>query len=252
MTDRWRVAANLATLANAVLGIGAILYTLGGNTLFAMLLVAIAIGFDGLDGMLSRRSARPAGRFGRIADSLADATTFGVAPAVMLAVHTADAATWAPYAAATTAVAAGYLAAAIARLAYFTARAHALGHFLGVPTPQSALAVVVVLLFHDAPAYAGVQPIGVVVGACVLAALMVAPIPYPKIRRGSSLRLASALTATLGALTLVPLQFRPAAGSPVALLAEVAAYGFLVGVALYYVAGPFTVARDERARAGPA
>ncbi len=252
MTDRWRVGANLATLANGLLGVGALAYTVAGNKPFAMLLVGIAIGFDGLDGMLSRRSPRPPSAFGRIADSVADALTFGVAPAVMLAVHSTDASVWAPYAAATTAMAAAYLAAAIARLAYFTARGHALAHFRGVPTPQSALAVIVVLLFHDQPGYAGVHPIGVLVGGVVLAALMVLPIPYPKVRRGSTLRAASAATAALAALALVPLQFRPAAGSPIAVLAEVAAYGFLAGVALYYVAGPFTVARDARARAGHA
>ena len=243
MTDRWRVGANLATLANGLLGVGAVLYTLAGNKLWAMLLVAIAIGFDGLDGMLSRRSPTPPSRFGRIADSVADATTFGIAPAVMLAVHTSDVATWAPFAALATAVAAAYLAAAVARLVYFTARAHGLPHFLGVPTPESALAVVVVLLFHDTPAYAGVQPVGALIGASLLAVLMVVPVPYPKIRRGSKLRLASAVTAAFAAVTLVLLQFHPAASSPPALAAEVGAFGFLVGVGIYYIAGPFTVRR---------
>lgn len=247
MTDRWRAGANLATLANGLLGVGAVLYTLAGNKPWAMLLVVIAIGFDGLDGLLSRRSAQPPSPFGRVADSVADATTFGVAPAVMLAVHTSDVATWAPYAAVTGAVAAAFLAAAVARLAFFTARAHGLPHFLGVPTPQSALAVVVVVLFHDTPGYAGVHPIGVIAGGSVVAALMVVPIPYPKIRRGSTLRLPAALTAALAALTLVPLQFHPLSGSPAADLAEVAAYGLLVGVATYYVAGPFTLRRSRRA-----
>jgi phosphatidylserine synthase len=243
VTDRWRVGANLATLANGLLGVGAVLYTLAGNKLWAMLLVVLAIGFDGLDGILSRRSSRLPTAFGRVADSVADATSFGVAPAVMLAVHTSDGGLWSPYALLTTALAAGYLAAAVARLVYFTARAHELPHFLGVPTPQSALAVVAVLLFHDTPGYAGVHPVGVLIGATALAVLMVVPVPYPKIRRGAPLRLASAVTAGLAALTLVPLQFRPPSGSPWALAAEVGAFGLLVGVAIYYVAGPFTVRR---------
>lgn len=243
MTDRWRVGANLATLANGLLGVGAVLYTLAGNKLWALLLIAMAIGFDGLDGILSRRSLRPPGRFGRIADSVADATTFGVAPAVLLAVHTSNSATWAPYSAALMAVAGAYLLAAVARLAYFTVRAHGLPHFLGVPTPQSALAVVVVVLFHDVPAYAGVHPVGVIVGGSVLAAMMLVPVRYPKVRRRSPLRLASAITGGLAALVLVPLQFRPAAGSLLSVAAEVGAYGLLVGVALYYIVGPFTVGR---------
>jgi len=240
VTDRYRLGANLATLANGLLGAGAIAYTLAGNKLWAMLLVALAIGFDGLDGLLSRRSPSPAGPFGRIADSVADAVSFGAAPAVMLAVHTSDTATWAPYATAMVLVGGTYLAAAIARLAYFTARAHDLPHFLGVPTPESALAISVLLLFHDTPAYATVSPLGAVIGALVVSVLMVVPIPYPKIRRGALLRLPSLATAALAAMVLVPLQFHPASSSVLGRLAEVGAYGFLVGVAVYYVLGPFT------------
>ncbi len=247
MTDRFRVGANLSTLANGLLGVGAVLYTLAGNKLWAMLLVAMAIGFDGLDGLLSRRSPLPSSRFGRVADSVADAVSFGVAPAVMLAVHTADAGVWAPYELGLTIVAAGYLAAAIARLVYFTARAHELPYFRGVPTPESALAVIVLLLFHDIPGYATVEPIGTLVGGVVIAVMMLAPVRYPKVRRGSPMRLPSTVTAGLAAAALVPLQFRPAHDSVLAWTAELAAYGMLVGVALYYVYGPFTVpASDPR------
>lgn len=245
MTDRWRVGANLATLGNALLGVGAILYTLAGNKLWAMLLIAMAIGLDGLDGILSRRSPRPAGLFGRFADSAADAVTFGVAPAVMVAVHTGDVALWAPLVPFTFAAALTYLGAALARLVYFTARAHALPYFLGVPTPQAALAVVVALLFHDTPAFSGVAPSGVVVGVFALSALMLVPVRYPKIRRGTPLRWPMALTAALSALVLVPLQFRPALGSPLFELARLAAWGMLLGVAAYYVLGPFTVDRSR-------
>ena len=248
MTDRWRVGANLATLANGLLGIGAIAYTLAGNKLWAMLLVVAAIGFDGLDGLLSRRSSLPSTGFGRVADSIADATSFGIAPAVMLAVHTTDPSAWAPYSAALVVVAGGYLAAALARLTYFTARAHGLPHFLGVPTPESALAAVVVLLFHDQPAYAGVHPIGVLAGATILAVMMVVPVPYPKVRRGSRLRLPSAVTAAFAAVTLAVLQFRPATSSLAGVVAELSAYGLLAGVAVYYIVGPFTVRRPDRER----
>jgi CDP-diacylglycerol---serine O-phosphatidyltransferase len=250
VTDRWRVGANLATLANGVLGVGAIVYTLAGNKLWAMLLIAAAIAFDGLDGMLSRRSPIPSGRFGRIADSVADATTFGAAPAVLIAVHTSDVARWHPYLGLAVAAGAGYGVAAIARLVYFTARGHQLPHFLGVPTPESALAVIVALLFHDTPGFQGVQPVGVLVGAAVLAVLMVVPVPYPKIRRGAILRLPSAATAAFAAVALTVLQFRPAGGSVGFLVGEVASYGLLVGVASYYLLGPFTVPRPEAAPSG--
>jgi phosphatidylserine synthase len=247
VTDRWRVAANLATLANGLLGVGAVLYTLGGNKPWAMLLIACAVGFDGLDGLLSRRSRLPPSVVGRVADSVADAVTFGLAPAFLIAVHTSNGPAWAPYTDWAVALAGAYLAAALARLVYFTARAYHRKDFLGVPTPQSALAVIVAVLFHDVPGFQSVQPVGVLVGAAALAVLMVAPIPYPKIRRGSPLRWPMVVTAVAAGLVLVPLQFRPAVGSPLYELAYAAGLVMLVGVAVYYVVGPFTVPREGRA-----
>jgi len=243
VTDRWRVFANLATLANGLLGVGAVLYVLAGNKLWAMLLIACAIGFDGLDGMFSRRSASPSGSFGRVSDSVADAVTFGVAPAFLVAVHTGDLGLWAPWSSVALLLAAVYLAAAVARLTYFTARSFEYSHFLGVPTPQSALALIAVVLFHYTPAFQGVAPLGVFVGVAIVAVMMVVPVPYPKLRRGSPLRLPMAATAVAAALVLVPLQFRPPVGSPLYDLAYAAAVAFLVGVASYYLVGPFTVRR---------
>ena len=246
MTDRWRLYANLATLANAVLGVGAIVYVLAGNKLWAMLLIGCAVGFDGLDGLLSRRSSVAPRAFGRVADSVADAVTFGVAPAFLIAVHTADLDLWRPWETLAVAVAALFLAASVARLTYFTLRAFDRPHFLGVPTPQSALAVCVSVLFHDTPALVGVAPLGLLVGASVIAVMMVVPMRYPKIRRGHPLRWPMAATAVAAAFALVPLQFRPPPGSALETLALVASFALLVGVASYYVVGPFTVVRPRR------
>jgi CDP-diacylglycerol--serine O-phosphatidyltransferase len=249
VTDRWRAGANLATLANAVLGVGAVLYVLAGNKLWAMLLIACAIGFDGLDGILSRRSPAPASRFGRVADSVADAVSFGIAPAFLIAVH-GDAATWQSWEPLAVALAAVYLAAAVARLTYFTTRAFDRGEFLGVPTPQSALALVVLVLFLDTPGFWTVQPLAELVGVAVLSAMMVVPVRYPKVHRGSPLRGAMAATAVFAALALVPLQFHFATGSPLYEFADGASVAFLIGVASYYLLGPLTVSR-ERAQPHP-
>jgi CDP-diacylglycerol---serine O-phosphatidyltransferase len=246
VTDRWRAFANLSTLANATLGVGAVLYVLAGNKLWAMLLVVCAIGFDGLDGLFSRRSTAPASAFGRVADSVADAVSFGVAPAFLIAVHTGDVGIWQPWEPVALALGAAYLIAAVARLVYFTVRAFDRPHFLGVPTPQSALALVVALLFHDTPAFQSVQPIGVFIGVAVLSVLMVVPVRYPKIRRGSPLRLPMAATAVFAALALVPLQFQLASGSALYTFAYGASTALLVGVASYYLLGPFTVPRERR------
>jgi CDP-diacylglycerol--serine O-phosphatidyltransferase len=244
VTDRWRVFANLATLSNAALGVGAILYVLAGNKLWAMLLIACAIGFDGWDGILSRRSSVPPSPFGRIADSIADGVSFGIAPAFLIAVHTSNVGTWQPWEPLVIALAVLYAAAAFARLTYFTARAYHHPYFLGVPTPQSALALIVALLFHDTPAFQTVQPIGVLVGVAALATLMVVPVPFPKIRRGALLRLPMAATGGAAALALVPLQFHLATGSPLYDFAYGASVALLIGVASYYLIGPFTVPRE--------
>jgi len=244
VTDRWRLSANLATLSNAILGVAAVLYVLAGNKLWAMLLIVCAIGFDGLDGIFSRRSASPPSRFGRIADSVADAVSFGVAPAFLIAVHTGDVATWQPWEPVAVALAVAYLVAAVARLTYFTFRAFELPYFLGIPTPQSALALVVALLFHDTPAFQSVQPIGLFVGVAVLSVMMVVPVRYPKIRRGNPLRLPMAATAVAAAIALVPLQFQLSVGSLLYNVAYAAAVAFLIGVASYYLLGPFSVPRE--------
>jgi len=243
VTDRWRVFANLATLANALLGVGAVLYILAGNKLWAMLLIASAIGFDGLDGIFSRRSRSPGTSFGRIADSVADAITFGVAPAFLIAVHTSDVGVWQPVETYALVLAAAYLTAAVARLIYFTARAYSRSDFLGVPTPQSALAVIVAILFHDTPAFQTAQPVGLFVGVAALALLMVLPIPYPKIRRSSPLRWPMVATAVAAGLALLLLQFHPAMGTVGYDVALAASYALLIGVASYYLLGPFTVKR---------
>lgn len=243
MTDRWRVGANLATLANALCGVGAIAYVLAGNKLWAMFLITAAIGFDGLDGLLSRRSASSGSSFGRTADSVADGITFGLAPAFLIAVHTSNPGLWTPWETLAVAAAGAYFAAAIGRLVYFTWRGFQRPYFLGVPTPEAALALTVALLFHDTPAFQTVQPLAVLIGVAIISVMMVVPVPYPKIRRGSVLRAPMAITGVAAAIALVLLQFHPATGSPLFLVALGASYSLLLGVAAYYLLGPFTVDR---------
>lgn len=241
--DRFRVGANLATTANGVLGVGAILYTVAGNPLWAMLLVASGIAFDGLDGLLSRRSPRGPGAFGRVADSLADAVTFGLAPAFLVADHTDHAAIWASSLPAALAVGILVAVLAIARLIYFTVRGFQLPYFLGAPTPQTALGIISAALFLEIPGFLGVYPVAFLGVVALLAIVMVVPVPFPKIRRGSALRPVATVTALAIAVSLLILQFRPAAGAPLYWLAEIAALVATLGTAAYYLAGPWTVPR---------
>ncbi|MCI4318571.1 MAG: CDP-alcohol phosphatidyltransferase family protein [Thermoplasmata archaeon] len=241
MSRAARYGANLATLANGAVGVGAILYILAGNKLWAMLLIVSGLGFDGLDGYLSRRAGDSSSNFGRYADSIADAVTFGLAPGTLLIVHSDRPVLWVPYAGLCLVVGIVVAALAIARLVYFTARGYQRSSFLGAPTPQAALAIVVLVLMADVPAFWGTDPWFVLAGASVVALSMVIPVPFPKIRRGSPLRLAMAVTGVGLIVALVPLQFRLAPGS---VLYEVAFGATVVsglGLLAYYLYGPFTV-----------
>ena len=251
MIDRWRFAANLATTGNAVLGIAAVLYVWAGNPVWALVLVAAGVGLDGLDGRFSRRSPKPPSRFGRVADSIADALTFGVAPFALLADHTADAALWAALGPIPLIVGALYLTAAVARLIYFTGWAFERPHFLGVPTPQAALTLSVLILWAGTPAFWGVRPALLLGGALILALLMVVPVPFPKVKRGHPLRpvLAVAGVALVGAL--IPVQFVPSAGTGLYLFAELASLVAGGGLIAFLVMGPWTVPRRSEGAATP-
>ena len=238
MTSTARVGANLATLANALLGVGAVLYTLAGNKMWAMLLIGCGVGFDGLDGILSRRTGGPPSASGRILDSIADAITFGLAPGFLIAVHTEHASLWAAWTSYAVLVGVLVSALALARLLYFTWRGWQHPHFVGASTPQNALAVIVLILFFDQPAFLGTNPVVVLIGASLLALLMVSPIPYPKLRRGMALRWGMVGTAAALGVSLVPLQFRPAPGTPFYFVGEAAAVVTAIGLAAYYIVGP--------------
>ncbi|MCI4358706.1 MAG: CDP-alcohol phosphatidyltransferase family protein [Thermoplasmata archaeon] len=235
--------ANLATLANGAVGVGAVLYVLAGNQLWAMLLIVSGIGFDGLDGWLHRRSGLPGTQFGRVADSLSDAVTFGIAPATLLAYHPYHAALWAPYSEGSLLAAAVVGVLALTRLAWFTVRGYAHPDFLGAPTPQNALGVVVLVLVFDVPAFLGTQPAAVLLGAVGLSLLMVVPIPFPKMRKGTWLRWPMAATGVALVTTLLPLQFGPDRGTALYDLALLSAAVATVGIAAYYIVGPWTVPR---------
>ena len=242
----YQAGANAATAANALLGVGAIAYTLAGNKLFAMLLVGCAIGFDGLDGILHRRGGGPPRLLGRVLDSGADAISFGIAPACLVGVHSYAAAAYGPYALAELAAAALLATLALARLVYFTWRSYRHPFFLGASTPQTAIALVAVVLLVDQPGYFGPQPLALLVSVALLAPLMVLPVPFPKVRAGAALRGVIGLTSVALAVALVPIQFVPARGSPLYLLAEAATLLALAGIATYYLAGPYSARRDQR------
>jgi CDP-diacylglycerol--serine O-phosphatidyltransferase len=81
--------ADLMTFANGIGGVGAILAVLAfmsdghsGHLVLAMALYPVCLAMDFLDGRVARAQGKPSA-LGKELDSLADAVSFGVAPAVI-------------------------------------------------------------------------------------------------------------------------------------------------------------------------
>lgn len=182
--------ADVLTLGNATCGVCAVLVVAAGGIgtdpddpvlrLWAALLLLGTL-LDVLDGAAARRRGGTA--LGAPLDGMADAVTFGLAPAVGLASFVLPGSSTE----AVVVVAAGacvYASGALLRLADFAARRSGEGWFTGLPSPLAALAVVD-LAFLSPP------PLVAAAGLTVLGLLMASRLHYPA-NRGSAMTLALA------------------------------------------------------------
>lgn len=77
--------ADIASLANAVSGMMAIIMAYYQNSILCAIFLVLAVVFDAIDGPLARRfPSNTKEVFGETIDSLADAISFGIAPAVII------------------------------------------------------------------------------------------------------------------------------------------------------------------------
>lgn len=136
---------NLLTTANMFCGFFSITKTLAGDFVFAVWLVVLAGLFDFLDGRVARMTHTQS-RFGMEYDSLADLTTFCIAPAVL-------AYTWGlgQFGKIGLAAAFLYFACGALRLARFNVQSDSIEKtdFQGLPTPAAAGTMVSFVLFYD-------------------------------------------------------------------------------------------------------
>lgn len=163
-------AADAVTVGNATLGFVAAVLAADAPGLAARLVLAAAIA-DALDGIIARRYGGTAA--GPYLDALADVSSFGVAPALLVA-HRVTAA-WSDPAlrAVGVAVPALYVAAAVVRLGLYTAYDSDDTGTRGVQTTLAATVLAAGVL-------AGVVTSAVLVAMVgLLAVLMVTRIPYP-------------------------------------------------------------------------
>lgn len=168
------------TLLNLFFGMFAIVAATRGNFTQAGWFVVLGGVMDVLDGRVAR-ATNTGGRFGEELDSLVDAVTFGVAPALIMyfAVFNRDGWDWL--------FCFAFTAAAVLRLARFNVEqaGTAKTYFQGLPTPAAGVTLATYYWFSQTPLYQETiiadLPWHVLLRYVMLALsfLMVSNVPYP-------------------------------------------------------------------------
>ncbi len=181
-------AADLVTLANALLGFLAITYVVDRRYALAGLLVFVAIVLDGLDGALARRFGSRH-EFGRYLDFFADSVSFCFAPATLIYTVTYDISrgpAWVSWENSLAVVIPTiYVCMGLLRLARFAEEGYQKPYFEGLPTPAAAYLVVTVYILLDGGAALELgSHLSVLIVMAFAGGLMVTSLGYPKLQRG--------------------------------------------------------------------
>lgn len=165
---------NALTCSNLVCGCLGLVEVLEGNLVWAPYLIWLAAIFDFFDGFAAR-ALKVSSPIGGELDSLADAVTFGVLPAMLLFALLRETAVpeWVPYLAFVVAVFSAI------RLAKFNVDTRQTTSFIGLPTPANALFISSFpLIIQNHPDWTFLQhPVFLLGCAFVLSWLLVAEIP---------------------------------------------------------------------------
>jgi len=191
------------TSGNLFFGIWSIVEATRGHYSQAAWLI-VASGFmDAIDGSAARMT-RTGTAFGAELDSLVDAVSFGVAPALLVYFHTFQKGEWAWL------LSFLFVLAVVLRLARFNVEqaGHAKSQFFGLPSPGAGIAISVAYPFTQTAFFrehlAGLWPasFGLAVLMVLCSLLMVSHVPYPVWPRPGlrSPKGLIALAATIGVL----------------------------------------------------
>jgi CDP-diacylglycerol--serine O-phosphatidyltransferase len=173
-----QVVPNAVTLANIGFGFFGILSAAEGRFERACVLLFIAALCDLADGRLARALGATS-KFGMELDSLSDAISFGIAPAVLIFL-----AALRPLGAVGAAIAVAYALCGALRLARYNVSHDPLSEltFLGAPIPIAGGYILsFTMIRHELPTWA------IALGTLAVAGLMVSKLKVPKFRRGSGL-----------------------------------------------------------------
>ena len=169
--------ADVMTLANAVVGVVAMAAAVLGEVHLVARLILLAAVADGLDGIIARtRGGTPVGPY---LDSMADIVSFGTTPALFVFVAAND--IWGPLGsepllfAAAAGVASTFVVFSLVRTALYTVYVEEDENRPGIQNTlgSSILAAAYLAGLTNVP--------GLLAAAVVLALLMIAPVPYPKL-----------------------------------------------------------------------
>lgn len=168
------------TIGNLFFGVYAIVAALRGDFAWAAWFLVFAATLDLLDGRVARFT-RTGSDFGAELDSLTDAVSFGVAPALFMILLHFPESEWGWLAGF------AYVAAVVVRLARFNVEqgGEARRHFHGLPTPAAGMTLVTYYPFSRTPffqehlASLPWQQI-MVIGMVLISILMLSHVPYAK------------------------------------------------------------------------
>jgi phosphatidylserine synthase len=202
--------ADLITLANALCGALAIalLLNLNSDITIPSTLILIALVCDGADGMAARYFGSPHPH-GKTLDSIADAISFCVAPAVLVLVvyyyHTPAPGGLGLFKNILTIICSMFIIVfGFGRLVIFTRRGFVKRNFSGLATPAMAFLVVVVAhILHPRAVYPYTSFIALPI-LLVASCLMITNIEYPKVRGKTAMLLAAGVL--LGMLSIAALK----------------------------------------------
>jgi CDP-diacylglycerol--serine O-phosphatidyltransferase len=197
---------SFCSLGNLFFGFLSLFATFHGRYAWAGFWVICAATMDALDGIVAR-SSRTHSDFGRELDSLADAVSFGAAPAVLLYF-------WGLRGARTAGLffAFVYLAAGVLRLARYNVRSVLQTdrrHYTGLTIPSSSMFLSSIVLLHSRPLVDDTAVFLVALLALFLAFCMVSTIPYRNFLSFNLRKRINLRTALLIAIIISSLIFYP-------------------------------------------
>lgn len=167
------IIPNMITSGSVFCGVSSLILTAHGKLVPAALLICFAVFFDIMDGRVAR-SLGGSSAFGEELDSLADAISFGVAPAFLTynAYIGPSAGIWGPLSASFFAL------CGVLRLARFNVSHVPAGPFQGLPIPAGGLTLASLVI-----ARAPITPLVAISMMCFVGALMVSSVPYCNAKR---------------------------------------------------------------------